>query len=390
MKILFTRFPLESIPGGGAETQIINLASGLSERGHAVAYVGSCPALLESFDQAHMITAELDIGSPPVTKMSVLTFPWRKKAMRKKLEAMLSEFGRLDVIVMLSLTEKLLLTDIAAARGIKVVWIEHDPVGKWLTRNPWLKKLREQSKYATTVTVSELSRIQYLEMDWNPKKIVAIPNGIADSWFKKKPAAKRVKDPTVHLGCVARFAKEKGVDVLVRAVAEVPHTTLDLVGEGPERPALEKLIRRLHMEHRVRFLGRVDDIAHVYRVSDGVVLPSRSIDPFGMAIAEAMAMGVPCVVTDAVGIASCLKEDRDVLVVDRDNFREMAKAIKRLHDAKIRTLLSQNGARAARQQFSVSTMVDRYETMFTERPHGAVSSHRSAPPRASARRRKKS
>lgn len=364
MKILFTRFPLESIPGGGAETQVMNVATGLASRGHAVAFAGSCDALAPAFRAEHLPVTDLRIGVPPVSKAGIVAFALKKKLAKAALERMLEGFKKLDVLVMLSLTEKLLLTDIAAKRGINVVWIEHDPVGRWLTKNPWRKLLLKQSAYATTVTVSPLSRVQYLEMGWDAKKTVAIPNGIADSWFTQKKGAPK-KHATLHLGCVARLAEEKGVDLLLRAVADTEHVTLDIVGDGPERAALEKQARRLGIEHRVRFLGRTDDVAHVYRVIDALVLPSRKIDPFGMVVAEAMAMGVPCLVTDACGIASCLEAARDVLVVERDNVRALSKGIKELHHAEKRDLLAKNGAKAARQQFSVSTMVDRYERLFT-------------------------
>ncbi len=368
MNILFTRFPLESILNGGAERQVISLATGLAERGHAVAFAGSCTTLGPAWKEAHLPVVDLDIGPPPVSKAAIARFAVRKAAMRKALEAMLAGFKKLDVIVMLSLSEKLLLTDIAAKRGIRVIWIEHDPVGRWLTKNPWLKLLKKQSELATTVTVSPLSRIQYLEMDWNPKKTVAIPNGIADAWFTQNTKTTRYPLPatrSLHLGCVARLAEEKGVDVLIRAIADVPHTTLDLIGDGPERSALERQVRQLGLDHRVRFLGRTDDMAHVYRVIDALVLPSRSIDPFGMVVAEAMAMGVPCLVTDACGIASCLEAARDVLVVQRDNVRAMTRGIQELHEAEKRDLLAENGRRAAKQHFTVLTMVDRYEHLFT-------------------------
>lgn len=371
MNILFTRFPLESIPRGGAERQVMSLATGLAERGHAVSFAGDCGALGPAFREAHLPVIDLDIGPPPVSKAAVARFALRKGAMKQRLETMLAGFRKLDVLVMLSLSEKLLLTDIAAERGIRVVWIEHDPVGRWLTKNPWLKLLKKQSEFATTVTVSELSRVQYLEMDWNPKKTISIPNGIADSWFQDKVmsyelrAKRNVQSPLLHLGCVARLAEEKGVDVLLRAIAEVPHTTLDIVGTGPEETALKKQAHRLGLDHRVRFLGSTDDMAHVYRVIDALALPSRTIDPFGMVVAEAMATGVPCLVTDACGIASCLQAARDVLVVQRDNVRSLAKGIRELHGAEKRRLLAENGRRAAKQHFAVSTMVDRYETLFT-------------------------
>lgn len=364
MKVLFTRFPLESIPNGGAERQVLDLATGLAERGHAVSFAGSCTALAPAFRKANLPAVDLKIGPPPVSKSAIARFVVKKKKMKAELEALLAGFKKLDVIVMLSLTEKLLLTDVAAERGLRVIWIEHDPVGRWLTKNPWLKLLKKQSALATTVTVSELSRVQYLEMDWDPKRTVAIPNGVSDEWFAKKPTPKKT-GKGLHLGYVGRLAEEKGVDVLLRAMADVEHVTLDIVGDGPEENALKKQATRLGLGHRVRFLGRTDDVAHVYKTIDALVLPSRTLDPFGMVVAEAMAMGVPCLITEACGIASCLQAARDVLVVQPDNVRALVQGIKELQEAEKRSSLATAGAKAARQQFSVSTMVDRYEHLFT-------------------------
>ncbi len=364
MKILFTRFPLESIPDGGAERQVIALATGLAERGHAVSFAGSCEALTPEFRRANLPVVDLKIGPPPVSKFAIARFMLKKKTMKSDLETMLAGFKKLDVIVMLSLTEKLLLTDIAAKRGVKVIWIEHDPVGKWLTKNPWLKLLKKQSQYATTVTVSDLSRVQYLGMDWHPKKTVAITNGIADSWFKEKPNTRTPSD-TLHLGYVGRLAEEKGIDLLLKAVANADHVTLDIVGDGPEESSLKKRADRLGLGHRARFLGRRKDVADFYRQIDALVLPSREPDPFGMVVAEAMAMGVPCLITDACGIAACLQAASDVLVVERDNIHALLKGIQQLQDAKKLTLIKAEVRRTAKQQFAVSTMVDRYETLFT-------------------------
>ena len=111
----------------------------------------------------------------------------------------------------------------------------------------------------------------------------------------------------------------------------------------------------------------VKNLVDQNRQIDALVLPSRESDPFGMVVAEAMAMGVPCLITDACGIASCLEAARDVVVVEPDSVRSLLKGIQQLQDAKKYDALKTNVTKAAKQQFSVSTMVDRYETLFTER-----------------------
>lgn len=370
MNVLFTRFPLESIPDGGAERQVIALAKGLSARGHAVSFAGSCAALGPAFREAGLPVTDVHVGVPPVSKLGVVAFALKKKLVRASLERMLDGAGKPDVVVMLSLTEKLLLTDVAAKKGAKVVWIEHDPVGRWLTKNPWLKLLKEQAVLATTVTVSPPSRDQYLAMDWPAKRTVTIVNGIDDAWFAGKENV-LAKSATLRLGYVGRLAEEKGVDVLLRALADLPDATLDVVGDGPEEGDLRRRAARLGLGHRARFLGRRNDVAAFYREIHALVLPSRTADPFGMVVAEAMATGVPCVVTDACGIASCLEAARDVVVVRRDDPRALLTGIRALWEDENYASMKARVKKVAKQQFALSTMVDRYETLFTETTPGA-------------------
>lgn len=364
VRILFTRFPLESIPGGGAETQTMNLAKGLADRNHAVAFVGSCQPLLDAFDAAGMIHAEMVELTPPVTKFQAVAFRWKKKSYERMLVSMLDAFGELDAIVMLSMAEKLLLTDVAAARGIKVFWIEHDPVGRWLTKNPWKKLLLRQAALATTVTVSELSRAQYLDMGWDKKRTVAIPNGIDDAWFAGA-VPEATHSTAMRLGYVGRLAEEKGVDLLLRAMADMNDATLDVVGDGPEEGALKRQAERLGLGHRVRFLGRRSDVKDFYAQIDALVLPSRTVDPFGMVVAEAMARGIPCVVSDACGIAACLEAADGVAVVRRESATAIAKGVQRVKEAATKASVRAGLRKIAKQQFAVSTMVDAYERLFT-------------------------
>ncbi len=131
--------------------------------------------------------------------------------MKQKLSTLINELtNQPDAICMLSLSEKLLLTDMAYALNIKPIWIEHDRIGRWLIKNPWLKLLLKQSSYATTVTVSELSKRMYVDLGWNKKRVVSIPNGIDAGRLRRKPKSE-VRNPKVRIGCIARLSHEKGV-----------------------------------------------------------------------------------------------------------------------------------------------------------------------------------
>ncbi len=372
MNILFTRFPLESTCHGGAENQTMWLLEGLKARGHEISFLGSCPALRQRVKGLGIGDWSIGIGPPPVTKWGAVSFLWRRKTMRQKLieaiEKLQASSFKLQAIFMLSLTEKLLLTDWAAENGIKVFWIEHDRIGSWLRWNPWLPAMRRASRKATIVCVSELSKKRYEELGFDSKRIVVIPNGVPSLSFSFHSKLK-AQSSKLHLGCIARLSPEKGIDVLLQAIQPVPEFSLTIVGKGPE----EGYVRRLISEDtermgtslpRIRLIPFVNDLDSFYASIDALVLPSVDHDPFGLVAAEAMMRGVPVVVTDACGIASCLQDKIDALIVKAGDAGELQQAMESLADILLRERLSENGKRTAEREFSLAAMVDKYEQLL--------------------------
>lgn len=374
MRILFTRFPFESARGG-AENQTVSLMKGLSGRGYDVSFLGSCPVLLAETAKLSLPSAKLDIGPPPVTGWTAFSFLWRKRKMKRRLEAAFAEFRDFDAIFMLSLGEKLLITEFAVKNGIKVFWIEHDRVGNWLRKNPWLSELRKLSGRVTTVCVSELSRNIYLDLGWEPEKAVAIPNGIDVQRFKaNEDGDARIyagESSTLKLGCVARLSPEKGIDILIQAVSGLPEADLTIVGKGPEEGYLRKLIEHIHSSEmqsaeRIRIIPHFYDLAAFYRSIDGLVLPSPDNDPFGLVAAEAMASGTPVIVTDQCGIAGYLRDFHDAILCRANSDLALREAILRSMNESLRARLSENGRVTAERVFSLDAMIAAYAKLLGE------------------------
>lgn len=370
VRILFTRFPLESALGG-AEKQTLSLMCGLRDAGHEVKFLGSCPVLLRLSREHGIPAQELHIGPPPVTKWGAVTFVWRRYEMRQTLRMALQSWQKaagsseknsndtLPAIVMLSLSEKLLLTEPAKQEGCNVFWLEHDPIGRWLKRNPWLPMLRRLSALAVTITVSELSRKLYLQLGWSPERTVAIPNGVEIQSLIPNPNPR-----PLTIGCMARLHREKGVDMLVRAAA-LANVNLRVVGQGPEEQALRLLAKKQRLDARYSLEPRVEHPEDFYAAIDVLVLPSVTHDPFGLVAAEAMLCGTPVIVTDRCGIADYLENGTDALVVKAGDPQALAEAIRRLmDDATLRETLRANGARTAAEKFSTLRMVKDYEALL--------------------------
>jgi glycosyltransferase involved in cell wall biosynthesis len=102
----------------------------------------------------------------------------------------------------------------------------------------------------------------------------------------------------------------------VRLIAvQRPEVTLDVVGDGPERSALEALADGLP----IRFLGELsrEGVASRMREADLFVMPSL-VEPFGIAAIEALAAGIPTVCTSACGVADIVAEVGGIVVPPRD------------------------------------------------------------------------
>lgn len=121
------------------------------------------------------------------------------------------------------------------------------------------------------------------------------------------------------VGYSGRLEKYKGVDVLIKAVAEATDTVLLVAGDGPEAEALRALVTALGIAGRVTFLGHLgSDLPAFYRGLDVLVVPSLPtkgwLEQFGRVVIEAMASGVPVIASqsgalpDVVGSAGLLVE----------------------------------------------------------------------------------
>jgi glycosyltransferase involved in cell wall biosynthesis/GT2 family glycosyltransferase len=136
------------------------------------------------------------------------------------------------------------------------------------------------------------------------------------------------------VGFVGRLERYKGVHVLVEAMASVPGARLRLVGDGPMAAALEAQVQRLGLADRVELQGFVaqEDVAEQLRHLDVLVVPSipneRWTEQFGRVAVEAMAAGVPVVVSRAGALPDVVGEAG--LLVEPDDPAALAAAIRGL------------------------------------------------------------
>jgi len=199
------------------------------------------------------------------------------------------------------------------------------------------------------------------------EKITVVDNGIDVGRFSEGRPVLREELGLGNnrlVGFVGRLAQEKGLEHLLHAAAGIlsvsPETKFILVGEGPRRSKLEKLIRHLGIEKDVIFLGRRSDLADIYVSFDVLVLPSlREGRP--LTVVEAMAAKRPVVATRVGAILKIVRDQQTGLVVEAGDTTGLQSAISLLLDRPdLRRTFGQRGHEVVRTLFSSDTMAETY------------------------------
>ncbi|HVV59787.1 MAG TPA: glycosyltransferase, partial [Gaiellaceae bacterium] len=245
-----------------------------------------------------------------------------------------------------------------ATRGVRVVAVEHRPVPAADRLQRLLKRLTSR-RLAAHVAVSDSSAREVERLAGLPDGSVrTIHNGLAPV----DPAPRR--GGGTLLGAAGRFVPQKGFDVLLRALAELPQASLLLVGDGPERPRLERLVDELGLRDRVELTGWRPDAARLLAAVDAVVVPSRA-EPFGLVALEAMSAGVPVIASAVDGLAEVVTDGETGLLVPPDDPRLLAEAIARvLVDRSLSRALGERGREVATTAFSRERMTGAFEDLY--------------------------
>jgi len=184
-----------------------------------------------------------------------------------------------------------------------------------------------------------------------------------------------VTDPLV--GIVGRVDPEKGIDLVVRAVAALPgaRARAHLVVVGSPAFGSDAHVARLEEDaarllgDRVRFVGRVDDVPGTLRALD-VVVNASVAEPFGLSVLEAQAVGVPVVATRSGGVTDFLTDGDNALLVPVGDAAAMAGALERLlEDPDLRTRLTRRGRARAEADHGIDLFADALADLYRGLAH---------------------
>jgi glycosyltransferase involved in cell wall biosynthesis len=167
---------------------------------------------------------------------------------------------------------------------------------------------------------------------------------------------------------VARHHPVKDQATLIRGFAlaapDLPGVVLRMAGDGPLRGELEALTKELGVADRVEFLGVRSDIPDLMRQADVFALTSLS-EAASLTLLEAMATGLPVVVTDVGGNGEIVRHEKEGLLFPRSDAAGCAAAFKRLFaDPAFAKRLGDAGRERAREHYRLESTVNRYLELF--------------------------
>jgi glycosyltransferase involved in cell wall biosynthesis len=268
------------------------------------------------------------------------------------------------------------------ARRTPVVWSIHScnddlTLEKRLTAAIIRMCARLSTRPAKIIYVSEASQSQHEAMGYCAENSHVIPNGFDMTHFAPSTEARAavraelgVSEGHLLIGLVGRFHPMKDhINFLLAAalLSEQFHSAhFLLVGRevDADNQVLRRLVARRGLEGRAHLLGERDDISRLIAASDISSLSSSYGESFPLVVGEAMACGVPCVVTD-VGDAAKLV-GRTGLVVPSRNPEALAKAWRQLIEvgADGRAQLGAAARERIRENFLLASVIAQYETLF--------------------------
>lgn len=186
----------------------------------------------------------------------------------------------------------------ASAPLASIVWAAERPI-------PWV--YRKAAFHA----ISESTRDDLVRRGIRPERVVVIHPGVDAGRYRPDAATPRAPSPTfLYLGRLKRY---KGVEFAIRAVAVArqtrPDITLDICGQGDDRPRLERLAAEHRVSDAVRFLGYVseEEKQRLLRRAWAVVFPSPK-EGWGITNVEAAACGTPALASDSPGLRESVQD----------------------------------------------------------------------------------
>lgn len=329
--LLSKQFP----PGvGGAETYAYELANGLAERGHQVDVYTQW---IESVNEPADVHENVTVYRITKARNKLVTFEtlWFSLQARRQIDfdqydivhGTLMPASSIAVTPLNDITPPLVMTSHGTSIGeTKSVALETpaDYLLKFFFHpmNVVMDYLAGQNA-DEIIAISDHAQAELVgKYGFDEDSVHMIPHGVdTDRFYPRERQHPDVNPERTTLLYVGRLGARKGLDLAIKALANIENSTIELLiaGTGRHEDHLRDLAQELEIVGQVHFLGYVpdDDLPQLYSSSDIFVLPSR-YEGFGLVLLEAMACETPVIGTNAGGIPTVIDHNQTGFKVRRD------------------------------------------------------------------------
>lgn len=224
-----------------------------------------------------------------------------------------------------------------------IITYHHDVIGsgwlgkifRWHTKNLMPKILAKADKIiVSSLDYAKNSNVKDI-LEKSPEKFFEVPFGVdAEKFAPAEPSVDLIKKFGPFLGRTILFVGGldrahyfKGLEVLIKARAEVTNAKILVVGDGDLRAHYKKMVEELNLKDQIIFVGSVaaENLSDYYNLADVVVLPSLDqSEAFGIVLIEAMACGKPIIASNLPGVRSVVQYGVNGFTFPPGNAKELA------------------------------------------------------------------
>ncbi len=357
---------------GGSGVIATELGSALAKMGHQVHFITSSqPVKLNVFEE-NIFFHEVVLNPYPLFQHQ----PFEVALTSKIVEEV--KYHKLDLLhvhyAIPHASAAFLAKQILKEQGINIPYIttlhgtDITLVGKEPEFEPTISFAINQSDIVTSVSDS-LKRDTYKHFNVT-KEIKVVPNFVCVSKFKTEPGncKKAIFAPNGEkiLMHISNFRKVKRIQDIIRIhsiVSKQIPIRLILIGDGPERSSMERLVRDLGVEESTYFLGKIKETEKALCSAD-VYLMTSETESFGVSALEAMAAGVPVVSSNTGGIPEVNIDGETGYLSNVGDINEMAQnVIKLFEDDVLYNKISKSASEQA-ARFNISNILPQYENLY--------------------------
>ncbi|WP_372238698.1 glycosyltransferase family 4 protein [Pseudomonas sp. 91RF] len=230
----------------------------------------------------------------------------------------------------------------------------------------WLSlQLCRTASVDRVVCVAESIAVLHRQASVRAEKLQVIPNGLPAAVAQQTLQA---ENPRWLAGYVGRLSSEKGPDLFLDALIPLchQHTQLDAVmlGDGPEREALQARIDAAGLQQRIRLPGYQNDMRHWWQRLDALVISSRT-EGTPMILLEAMQTGVPVVAFAVGGIPDVLEHRHNGLLAAPTDSNALGRQLDTLlSDSGLARRLRDNAKRTQQDRYDLKALAERWSQLY--------------------------